>query len=62
MTQADDQDISVQEAVKQIIAKLGENIVVRRFERLTLGEGLEKKERTRGKETALVSVRVGRSA
>ncbi|CAJ1374830.1 unnamed protein product [Effrenium voratum] len=41
-----DEDISVQEAVKQIIAKLGENIVVRRFERLTLGEGLEKKETT----------------
>lgn len=35
--------------MKQIIAKLGENIVVRRFERLTLGEGLEKKERTGAK-------------
>jgi len=39
-----DEDITVQEAVKQTIAKLGENIVLRRFERLTLGEGLEKKE------------------
>ncbi|CAK9048846.1 unnamed protein product [Durusdinium trenchii] len=39
-----DDNITVQEAVKQIIAKLGENIVVRRFERLTLGQGLEKKD------------------
>ena len=39
-----DEDISVQEAVKQTIAKLGENIVIRRFQRLTLGEGLEKKD------------------
>eukprot|EP00913_Durusdinium_trenchii_P024798 g23274.t1 len=40
----DEDNITVQEAVKQIIAKLGENIVVRRFERLTLGQGLEKKD------------------
>lgn len=39
-----DEDITVQEAVKQTIAKLGENIVIRRFQRLTLGEGLEKKD------------------
>ncbi|MGB3404519.1 MAG: translation elongation factor Ts [Microcoleaceae cyanobacterium] len=36
-----DQNISVEELVKQSIALLGENIVVRRFSRFTLGEGVE---------------------
>ena len=36
-----DQNISVEELVKQSIALLGENIVVRRFARFTLGEGVE---------------------
>jgi len=39
-----DEDKTVQDAVKETIAKLGENIVIRRFERLVLGEGLEKKD------------------
>jgi len=39
-----DEDKTVQDVVKETIAKLGENIVIRRFERLTLGEGLEKKD------------------
>jgi len=39
-----DEDKTVQEVLKEKIAKLGENIVIRRFERLVLGEGLEKKE------------------
>merc|ERR1719265_1740465 len=39
-----DEDKSVQDVLKERIAKLGENIVIRRFERLTLGEGLEKEE------------------
>jgi len=39
-----DEDKTVQEVLKETIAKLGENIVIRRFERLVLGEGLEKKD------------------
>mmetsp|Transcript_119630 Transcript_119630/g.267253 ORF Transcript_119630/g.267253 Transcript_119630/m.267253 type:complete len:740 (-) Transcript_119630:73-2292(-) len=39
-----DEDKTVQEVLKERIAKLGENLVIRRFERLTLGEGLVKKE------------------
>uniref|UniRef100_A0A7S4RJZ2 Elongation factor Ts, mitochondrial n=1 Tax=Alexandrium monilatum TaxID=311494 RepID=A0A7S4RJZ2_9DINO len=39
-----DEDKTVQEVLKEKVAKLGENIVIRRFQRLVLGEGLEKKE------------------
>ena len=39
-----DQSITVEELVKQSIAKLGENIQVRRFVRFVLGEGIEKEE------------------
>ncbi len=39
-----DTDISVSDLIKQKIAKIGENITVRRFTRYELGEGLEKKE------------------
>ncbi|HIK45425.1 MAG TPA: translation elongation factor Ts [Leptolyngbyaceae cyanobacterium M65_K2018_010] len=39
-----DQNISVEELVKQAIAQLGENIQVRRFARFVLGEGIEKEE------------------
>lgn len=39
-----DQNISVEELVKQTVAQLGENIQVRRFVRFVLGEGIEKKE------------------
>ncbi len=39
-----DQNISVEELVKQAIAQLGENIQVRRFVRFVLGEGIEKQE------------------
>lgn len=35
-----DPDVSVQDVVKDVIAKLGENIVVRRFVRYELGEGI----------------------
>lgn len=38
-----DQNITVEELVKQTIAKVGENIQVRRFSRFVLGEGIEKK-------------------
>ena len=37
-----DPSITVEELVKQHIAKLGENIRVRRFARFVLGEGIEK--------------------
>nr|QCI06013.1 Translation elongation factor Ts [Delesseria sanguinea] len=36
-------DISIEELVKQHIALLGENIKIRRFQRFLLGEGLERK-------------------
>lgn len=36
-------DITINEMVKQKIAKIGENIKVRRFTRFELGEGLEKR-------------------
>ncbi|MEO1403280.1 MAG: translation elongation factor Ts [Cyanobacteria bacterium J06635_1] len=39
-----DQNITVEELVKQVVAKLGENIQVRRFTRFILGEGIEKEE------------------
>ncbi|PSN17429.1 elongation factor Ts [filamentous cyanobacterium CCP5] len=39
-----DQNITVEELVKQSVAQLGENIQVRRFARFVLGEGIEKEE------------------
>lgn len=39
-----DQNITVAELIKQVIAQLGENIRVRRFNRFVLGEGIEKEE------------------
>jgi elongation factor Ts len=39
-----DSNITIDELVKQNIAKLGENIQVRRFERFVLGEGLQKRQ------------------
>lgn len=39
-----DQNISIDELLKQAIAALGENIQVRRFQRFVLGEGIEKEE------------------
>jgi elongation factor Ts len=39
-----DQNISIEELIKQAIATLGENIQVRRFQRFVLGEGIEKEE------------------
>lgn len=37
-----DQNITVEELVKQTVAQIGENIQVRRFTRFVLGEGIEK--------------------
>ncbi|MGD1908109.1 MAG: translation elongation factor Ts [Leptolyngbyaceae cyanobacterium] len=39
-----DQNITVEELVKRVVAQLGENIQVRRFQRFVLGEGIEKEE------------------
>jgi elongation factor Ts len=39
-----DQNISIEELLKQAISALGENIQVRRFQRFVLGEGIEKEE------------------
>ncbi|PSF38084.1 elongation factor Ts [Aphanothece hegewaldii CCALA 016] len=39
-----DQNITVEELIKQTIATIGENIQVRRFVRFVLGEGIEKQE------------------
>lgn len=47
-----DQNITVEELVKQSIATLGENIQVRRFSRFVLGEGIEKKESNFAEEVA----------
>lgn len=38
-----DPDKTVQDVINEAISKIGENIVVRRFARFVLGEGLEKK-------------------
>lgn len=47
-----DQNITVEELVKQAIAQLGENIQVRRFVRFVLGEGIEKEEKNFAEEVA----------
>jgi elongation factor Ts len=39
-----DSSMTIEELIKQNIAKLGENIQIRRFERFVLGEGLEKRQ------------------
>jgi elongation factor Ts len=39
-----DQNISVEELVKQTISQIGENVQIRRFVRFVLGEGIEKVE------------------
>ncbi len=47
-----DQNISVEELVKQTVAQVGENIQVRRFVRFVLGEGIDKKESNFAEEVA----------
>lgn len=47
-----DQNITVEELVKQSVATLGENIQVRRFVRFVLGEGIEKQESNFAEEVA----------
>nr|QCI06881.1 Translation elongation factor Ts [Halydictyon mirabile] len=48
------QEISVDELVKQHISLLGENIKIRRFERFLLGEGLEKRSNNFSKEVSQI--------
>ena len=47
-----DQSISVEELVKQSVSQLGENILIRRFSRFVLGEGIEKEESNFAEEVA----------
>ena len=47
-------DISVSEHLKNTIAQVGENIVIRRFARFELGEGIEKKQENLAQEVAEV--------
>ena len=39
-----DPSVTISELVNQMIAKIGENISIRRFVRYEMGEGLEKKQ------------------
>ena len=39
-----DPDITIEQLIKEKIAKIGENISIRRFSRFELGEGIEKKQ------------------
>jgi elongation factor Ts len=43
---------TVQEVLTELVAKIGENIQVRRFERFELGEGLARKEENFAAEVA----------
>lgn len=47
-----DQSKTVEELIKESIAKIGENIQVRRFQRFVLGEGIEKQESNFAEEVA----------
>lgn len=47
-----DTDKTVQQLVNEAVAKIGENISIRRFARFVLGEGLEKKEENFAEEIA----------
>ncbi len=47
-----DQNVTIEELIKQSVSTLGENIQVRRFSRFTLGEGIEKKEENFAAEVA----------
>jgi len=47
-----DQSVTVEELITQQVAKIGENIQVRRFSRFILGEGIEKEENNFAEEVA----------
>ncbi|NCN95339.1 MAG: translation elongation factor Ts [Bdellovibrionales bacterium] len=48
-------DVTVGDRLQELIAKIGENIVVRRFTRFELGEGIEKKQEDFAAEVAAVT-------
>jgi elongation factor Ts len=48
-------DQTVEDVLKELIAKIGENIVIRRFVRYELGEGIEKKQEDFAAEVAAVT-------
>tara|TARA_B100001248_G_scaffold262698_1_gene261082 strand:+ start:15305 stop:15958 length:654 start_codon:yes stop_codon:yes gene_type:complete len=48
-------DVSIQQYLTETIASIGENIVIRRFSRFELGEGIEKKEDDFAAEVAAAS-------
>jgi elongation factor Ts len=50
-----DPDKTVGQVTKEIVAKLGENISIRRFVRMVMGEGLKKKEENFADEVAKVA-------
>jgi len=52
-----DTNITIEELIKQSIAKIGENIKIRRFQRFNLGEGLEKREDNFEAEVAKMATR-----
>ncbi len=45
-------DVSIEQYLQETIAKIGENIVIRRFARYELGEGIEKKQENFAEEVA----------
>jgi elongation factor Ts len=47
-----DPDTTIKELLKEKIATIGENIVIRRFTRYEVGEGIEKKEENFAEEVA----------
>lgn len=47
-----DPDVKINDLLKEKIAKIGENIIIRRFSRFEVGEGLEKREEDFAEEVA----------
>lgn len=47
-----DTDKTIQDLLNELIAKIGENLIIRRFTRYEVGEGLEKKEENFAEEVA----------
>ena len=50
-----DSSMSVGELVKQVAGQIGENVLIRRFTRYTLGEGIEVKKMDFASEVASIS-------
>lgn len=54
-------DVTVEQYLQEIIAKIGENIVIRRFVRFELGEGIEKRSEDFAAEVAATQAAAGRA-